>query len=529
MESSINPVMKTTVLVFGMIIILLGSIRSSAQYTNILVSDEEDPNETAIFINPKNTSQIVAGANLNSCYVSSDGGQNWNRKTMTSDLGVWGDPCVVVDTNGYFYFFHLSYPSQATWLDQIVCQRSTDGGLSWSSGSGMGKNDPKEQDKEWACVNPLNNEIYVTWTQFDAYGSIDPADKSNIMFSKSTDQGITWSNALQINEVPGNCVDSDSTTEGAVPAAGPDGEIYVSWAGPAGLVFDRSLDGGQTWLEHDIFIGDIPGGWDYSVPGIYRANGLPITCCDLSNGPNRGNIYINWTDERNNNGLLQDVDVWLVKSTDGGNTWSTPRRVNDDTPGKQQFFTWMTIDQVTGYLWFVFYDRRSYDDTRTDVYMAVSKDGGETFENFKISESPFIPNSNVFFGDYTGISAYDNVIRPIWTRLDTYNLSAWTAIVDPTGIKEDNSIPMAIEQAYPNPFNESSVFSFRLRVPTLISLCVYDFFGHKVSTLIENSVMEPGKYIRQFEPGKYNLPSGVYYFSLTGNGINKQQKIVYQK
>jgi len=474
---------------------------------------------------------MIAGANLNSYYFSFDGGLNWNRNPMNSNLGVWGDPCLVIDTLGYYYFFHLSYPSAATWLDQIVCQRSVNNGLSWSSGSGIGKNSPKEQDKEWACINTRNNEIYVSWTQFDSYGTNNPAKKSNIMFSKSADQGITWSTALQINEIPGNCVDSDSTVEGAVPAVGPNGEIYVSWAGPEGLVFDRSLDGGLTWLGSDIFVCDIPGGWDYGVPGIYRANGLPVTCCDVSNGPNRGTIYINWTDERSTTPLGQDLDVWLVKSTDGGNTWSSPIRVNNDAPGKQQFFTWMSVDQVTGYVWFVFYDRRNYPDTRTDVFMAVSKDGGNTFENFKVSESPFIPNENIFFGDYTGISAHNNIVRPIWTRLDSISLSAWTAIIDPyfTGIGNEESIPFAIEQTYPNPFNESTAFSFKLRVPTVISLKVFDIYGHVVASLIENSVLQPGKYIRQFDPRRLNLPSGVYYFSLSGNGIMRQSKIVFQK
>jgi hypothetical protein len=225
------------------------------------------------------------------------------------------------------------------------------------------------------------------------------------------------------------------------------------------------------------------------------------------------------------------LDVWMVKSADGGNTWSAPRRVNDDAPGRQQFFTWMTVDQATGFLWFVFYDRRNFTDTRTDVYMAVSKDGGETFGNFKVSESPFIPNSNMFFGDYTCISAFNNVVRPIWTRLDTYKFSVWTAILDPyfEGAKENNNVPFAVEQVYPNPFSESTVFSFKLRIPTTLSLYVYDILGNKVSTLMENSLLQPGKYIRNFEPGKYNLPSGVYYFSLTGNGINKQRKIVFQR
>lgn len=525
--------MKTTLLIFGItVLILVSAYTSKAQYTNVMVSDEFDPEETSICINPKNPKEIIAGANIKSFYFSFDGGLTWNRNPMNSTLGVYGDPCVIVDTAGYYYFFHLSNPAAPTpWLDQIVCQRSVNKGLSWNDGSGIGRNVPKQQDKEWACVNPQTNEIYVSWTQFDDYGSQNPADKSNIMFSRSSDNGNTWSDAIQINEVSGDCLDSDGTVEGAVPAVGPNGEIYDAWAGPAGLVFDRSLDDGQTWLEHDIFVSDIPGGWDYSVPGIYRSNGLPVTCCDLSNGPKRGNIYINWTDERSNNGGNQDVDVWMVKSTDGGNTWSVPKRVNDDAPGKQQFLTWMTVDQVTGYIWFVFYDRRNYNDNRTDVFMAVSKDGGETFENFKISESPFLPISNVFFGDYTCISATNNIVRPIWTRLDTTALTVWTAILEPyfTGIKEEEPIPHASEQVYPNPFSETTVFAFKLRKPSKINLSVYDLFGHKVATLIHDTTYQPGKYIKNFDPGETNLPSGVYYFSLTGNGINIQRKIVYQK
>lgn len=70
--------------------------------------------------------------------------------------------------------------------------------------------------------------------------------------------------------------------------------------------------------------------------------------------------------------------------------------MNDDQPGKHQFFTWMTIDQSTGYLNFVFYDRRNHSNNATDVYMAVLYDGGETFTNFKVSESPFTPPGDSF-------------------------------------------------------------------------------------------------------------------------------------
>ncbi len=164
--------------------------------------------------------------------------------------------------------------------------------------------------------------IYMTWTEFDDYGSSNPNDSSRIRFSRSTDRGLNWTNAITISDVSGDCIDEDNTVEGAVPCVGPNGELYVSWAGPLGLMFDKSTDAGNTWGT-DTFVSDIPGGWDYSVTGIYRANGLPITACDTSQSPYRGNIYINWSDQRNGTG---NTDIFLSKSTDGGNTWSDSKK-----------------------------------------------------------------------------------------------------------------------------------------------------------------------------------------------------------
>jgi hypothetical protein len=125
----------------------------------------------------------------------------------------------------------------------------------------------------------------------------------------------------------------------------------------------------------------------------------------------------------------------LIKSTDHGKSWSQPKRINTDDSKKHQFLTWLTIDQTTGYLYSVFYDRRAYSDNQTDVYLAVSKDGGENFENYKISESPFTPNPKIFFGDYTNISVHNGVIRPIWTRLHQGKISVLTALLDQATLK----------------------------------------------------------------------------------------------
>lgn len=506
------------------------AISLQAQHQNIIISQGSGLSEPSIFVNPNNTDEVVAGAIIDKYYYSQDGGFSWNSGSLTSPYGVWGDPCLIVDASSDYYYFHLSNPgSGGSWIDRIVCQKSTDGGSTWNSGTYMGLNGTKAQDKHWAIVDYSTNEIFVTWTQFDSYGSSSPLHFSNIMFSQSNDGGDTWSEALQINEVPGDCLDEGNTNEGAVPCIGPNGEIYVSWAGPEGLVFDKSLDRGVTWLDQDIFVSDIPGpGWAFDIPGISRCNGLPITCCNLSETEYNGDIYINWSDQRNG---PEDTDIWFMKSTDGGETWGERKRVNDDEAGNQQFFTWMAVDQVTGYIWFVFYDRRNYDDNNTDVYMAVSTDGGENFLNFKVSETPFLPYSSTFFGDYNNISAHNNVIRPIWTRLEGSSPKIMTALVNENivGEQELESIPFSLQQNSPNPFDESTYISFKLREEQYVSLVVYDMYSRPVAVLVNHEKMASGKYSFQLSAREYQLSSGVYYFSLISGEQQIQKKMLLVK
>ncbi len=499
----------------------------SLQSQNVMISNSNYPEEPSIKINPKNPRFIVAGANLNNYFFSSDTGRTWQQGILTSPYGVWGDPVIDVDTAGHFYFFHLSNPPTGSWIDRIVCQKSTNNGQTWSPGTFTGLNGTKAQDKHWSVVDRNTNTIYLTWTQFDVYGSSNAADSSIILFSKSTDGGETWTTPVRINKKAGDCIDSDNTVEGAVPAIGPQGEIYVTWAGPAGIRFDRSTDGGLTWLDDDILIDPMPGGWDYDIPGISRCNGLPITRCDLSGGPFHGTIYVNWTDQRNGS---NDTDVWLAKSTDGGNTWSAPKRVNDDAPGKHQFFTWMDLDQATGWLWFVFYDRRNYNDNHTDVFLAVSMDGGETFINKKISESPFLPNAGVFFGDYTNISAYNNIIRPIWTRLQGGQLSVWTDItpVDQilTGTQQKDTANPAIEiETYPNPANEKFYLSFKIHASSQVTLKIYDPLGRCVATPIDSVIYSYGKHVIELEPSHLGLAAGNYLCVLSYENKTVTRKI----
>ena len=162
--------------------------------------------------------------------------------------------------------------------------------------------------------------IYATWTQYNAnFGSTNPADSTEIYFSKSVDTGHTWTPALQISTMGGDCSNRSNSVEGAMPCVGPNGEIYVAWAHNDDILFNRSFDGGNTWLNDEIEVSTSPGGWYYQdIPGIFRDPGLPFIAVDNSNGPYRGNVYINWNDQRNGSG---NTEIWISKSSDSGATW----------------------------------------------------------------------------------------------------------------------------------------------------------------------------------------------------------------
>ena len=422
-------------LFFAFASLLFATEVKGQSFKNVLIHEwdgnDYQPCEPAIAIVPNNPANIVAGSVLSNVYTSSDTGKTWSRDILSSPMGVFGDPCIVAGKKS-FYYFHLSNPTGEGWssdrlLDRIVVQRSCNHGRSWSKGAGIGENHPADQDKEWACLSADESRLYATWTQFDVYGSKDKKDSTVILFSQSNAKAKKWSTPMRINQKAGDCLDGDNTVEGAVPSAGPNGEIYVAWAMGKDIWFDRSLDGGKTWLANDIRAAKILAGWDQSIPGIGRANGMPVTCTDLSDGPHRGRIYINWTDQTENE---KDTDVFVAYSDDKGDTWSQPIRVNNDPPGAHQFFTWMSVDPQTGGVHIVFYDRRGLSGNTTNVVVASSFDGGSTFENRIVSETPFEPSGNVFFGDYNNISAVGGIVRPIWTRNDKGRLSVWTALLN---------------------------------------------------------------------------------------------------
>lgn len=388
-----------------------------------------NPVESSVAIDPGNRDRMIAVSyqtgfakpprTTGYIYVSHDGGRTWRNERAANPLGrTQGDDVVTfagpgVALHTYISFLGIRTPRPARAETGIFVTRSDDAGVTW--GNPVAAVDHANtvlpfEDKPWIAASGSN--VYLAWTRFDEYGVKDPNCRTHIVVARSTDGAKTFQMPRPISDAPGDCVDSDNTVEGAVPAIGLDGRVHVVWAGPKGLVHDSSADG-VTWGD-DRVIDPMPGGWDIPIPGITRHNGMPVTAVDASNGPHRGTIYVNWIDARNG-----DPDVFVMRSADSGKTWSAPVRVNDDAVGNGavQFFTWMAVDPSDGSVNVLFYDRRGRTGTRSGLTLARSTDGGRTFANHAVNIPDFEVTDKITFGDYLGVDARDGRVAGVFPHI----------------------------------------------------------------------------------------------------------------
>jgi hypothetical protein len=416
--------------VIQVFLFLIVVVPVSAQYANIRLAEEKAgrplPGEPSVIINHREVGNIIVTMGSDQVVYSTDEGKTWNESQVKSPLGRGGNIGLIVDAKGRIYNFHRAdgeKPGEG--YDHIICQRSEDMGKTWNEGSLLGGTTAKKNDKLGVAVNARKQMLYAGWTQYDQYPSTDAGCKSNVMFSLASNAGNKWNKPVVISRVPGSCFNDGTSPAGATPAVGMEGRIYMAWSNNGVIFFDRSYDEGETWLFNDMAIAKQEGGWLLDIPGFGNTYNAPTLMIDNSSSRYHGILYLVYADQRNG---LTDTDIWVHRSVRFGDSWTPPVRINADDPGHHQFSPAMAIDQVTGNVFIVYYDRRNYTDNQTDVYMAFSTDGGSNFREKKISEKPFVASS-IPFTDHTSISAHNGIIIPVWTRTDDGKISIMAAIL----------------------------------------------------------------------------------------------------
>ncbi|MFL6274631.1 MAG: sialidase family protein [Blastocatellia bacterium] len=183
---------------------------------------------------------------------------------------------------------------------------------------------------------------------------------------------------------------------------------------------------------------------------VRRMNSYPVIDVDRSNGANRGMIYVAWAEARNH--IDADVLIARMPPPNGDHpNMGHPLnvvRVNNDGAGADQFFPRLSVDPANGQVEVAFYDRRNDPAGSTlDVYLARSTDGGESFaENLRVSSAGFDATiqssvvqagsaSLIGLGDYIALEALDGKANLMWadTRRGAQEIFYGNVAFEPSG------------------------------------------------------------------------------------------------
>jgi photosystem II stability/assembly factor-like uncharacterized protein len=261
---------------------------------------------------------------------SDDGGLTWARKRLSWMPGTSEYPAVAVEGSNIYVVWGdaADYPDY-----EIKLKQSDDGGISWVH-QGLTWRDSYSMTPDVAVNGP---NIYVVWQESTLSHS-----QWSIYLKQSTDGGATWT-ATRL---------SDWGPIGSPPKIAVDGQnIYVVWRDR----FRKSTDGGVTWEEEKE---------------IGRAGGFGSEPAIVVSGQN---IYVVGS------GYVQggNYDIFLLKSTDGGATWETEKRLSYTASDSHK-----PAIAVTGQDIFVVWKEEKLHNN-SEIYFTQSSDGGVTWETEK--------------------------------------------------------------------------------------------------------------------------------------------------
>jgi hypothetical protein len=365
-------------------------VNTNAAGANIL---NDAANEPSIAVDPNNPNRMAIGwrqfDNISSNFrqagvaYTTNGGLTWTSSVLTPGL-FRSDPVLESDADGNFYFSSLSSTTSAEVF------KSTNGGATWGAPiNSFGG------DKQWIAIDrttgPGRGNVYQHWNE--QFSSV-----TNTSFTRSTNGGVSFENP----------------TTGPFPYSkwgtmdvGPNGTLYVAGSnlGQTGHLFAKSTNAqnaGQTptFTSQAISLGGVSATGGVNPAGLL---GQVSIATDHSTSPNFGNIYVLGT--VNPTGT-DPADVMFIRSTDDGQTWSTPTRVNKN-PAGQNSYQWFGTMSVApnGRIDAVWNDTGIDPNNALSVLKyAYSLDGGLTWLGDIAMTAPFnhslgYPSQNKM-GDY---------------------------------------------------------------------------------------------------------------------------------
>jgi hypothetical protein len=308
--------------------------------------------------------------------VSTDGGLTWGKNVSIAKTsgGFVGDPSVSIDAGGTLYAACMDYG-----INQIKMMTSTDSGATWSPARQI----QSAPDKPWLGAGTNDGTVFVSWLGTSAG------------IKRSLDHGLTWGGTQSL----GNIIHGTAI----VPSAS--GLVHVPYnldSDRNQLRYVRSKDGGQTYEPPRDLIADMGTFCFDCAPRQHPIVGA-------ASDPTGKTVAITWSSRMP--GGQGDDDVWLLYSKDGGDTWTKPIRVNDNSTASRQFQPWVAVDNY-GRVHVAWTDLR--DGGQNETWYARSNDPTKGFEpNLQVTDAHGTAALD-FLGDYKGIVVQNSDVLVVW-------------------------------------------------------------------------------------------------------------------
>ncbi|MGE5499083.1 MAG: family 10 glycosylhydrolase [Syntrophothermus sp.] len=127
---------------------------------------------------------------------------------------------------------------------------------------------------------------------------------------------------------------------------------------------------------------------------------------------------------------------------------------------------------------------------------------------------------------YWHVRARNSLGTGEWSSTFGFQTTAVNDVKEDREKKEQVVREYTLRQNFPNPFNPSTIIRYSIAKEGYVRLSVFDVLGKEVAVLVDRN-QNAGSYSVDFNSNQFNIPSGIYFYTLrTGAFVSTRKMII---